>query len=378
LPVGLSAILGYIHWLDSISLESLLLKFGLKPPEIIVEDEKFLKQNGEQTYAPLIVDPQPLVVWAIGYTHSLNEKNLESFFRRYVKRTDSPPIGSVTDGWKPSKKMLRKVCPGIKLGECHQHARMKMDRDCAKMKSAHKNWIDDEDETVDVNRFLKRMFCNVLWAKNELEYDQALMEFEEFTDLDPLLQSRWNSLARKRDEYLLCRKEIGLEKVGGGEPFIGCEKECKGNDKPFIECEKECKGYDKPFIECEKECKENDKPFIGCEKECKGNDKPFIGCENRKGGKLKLPTTTVSIDRRIKFLDRKFQMMQTIRIYEGGIKTLTAWAITRNFWRYYPGAKNEGKSPVELAGANLNNLPRMQAINLYFLFVLVSMKLETM
>ncbi len=138
--------------------------------------------------------------------------------------------------------MLKKVFPGIKLGECHQHARMKMDRDCARKKSAHGNWVDDEDdgedETIDVTVFLKKIFYNVLSCKNELKYDKALMEFEEFTDLDPLLHSRWNSLARKRDEYLLCRKEIGGEK--------------------------------------------------------------------RNGEKLKLPTTTVSIDQRIRLTDYQF------------------------------------------------------------------------
>lgn len=113
LPFGLSAILGNIHWLGSIPLETLLLEFGLQPPEIIVEDEKFLKQNGVQTYAPLIVDPSTLVVWSIGYVASVNEKNMDNFFIRYNKMTDSRSIGSVTDGWKPSKKMLKKIFPGV-------------------------------------------------------------------------------------------------------------------------------------------------------------------------------------------------------------------------------------------------------------------------
>jgi hypothetical protein len=56
--------------------------------------------------------------------------------------------------------------------------------------------------------------------------------------------------------------------------------------------------------------------------------------------------------------------MQTLR--EGGHAraTVNAWAIVRNFWRYWPGAKRAGQSPVELAGTELKGLPWLQVLNL--------------
>lgn len=70
------------------------------------------------------------------------------------------------------------------------------------------------------------------------------------------------------------------------------------------------------------------------------------------------------LDQCMKFLDRKQDNMQTFRTEESAPRTLNAWALTRNCWRFLKGAKRAGQSPLELAGANFYNIPWMQWVNL--------------
>jgi hypothetical protein len=77
-----------------------------------------------------------------------------------------------------------------------------------------------------------------------------------------------------------------------------------------------------------------------------------------------LSKTTTALDQLFKFLDRKLCSMQTLREGSSARATVNAWAIVWNFWRYLPGAKRAGQSPVELAGADLKGLPWLQVLNL--------------
>ena len=77
-----------------------------------------------------------------------------------------------------------------------------------------------------------------------------------------------------------------------------------------------------------------------------------------------LPKTTTALDQLFKFLDRKLCSMQTLRTGLSARATVNAWAIVRNFWRYLPGAKRAGQSPVEIAGADLQGIPWLQVLNL--------------
>jgi hypothetical protein len=77
-----------------------------------------------------------------------------------------------------------------------------------------------------------------------------------------------------------------------------------------------------------------------------------------------LPKTTTALDQLFKWLDRKLFSMQTLHEGVSARATANAWAIVRNFWRYLPGAKRAGQSPVELAGADLKGVPWLQVLNL--------------
>lgn len=78
----------------------------------------------------------------------------------------------------------------------------------------------------------------------------------------------------------------------------------------------------------------------------------------------KLARFTTALDQCMKFLNRKQDNMQTFRTDESALRTLNAWALTRNCWRFLKGAKRAGQSPLELAGACFYNIPWMQWVNL--------------
>jgi len=77
-----------------------------------------------------------------------------------------------------------------------------------------------------------------------------------------------------------------------------------------------------------------------------------------------IATVTTLQDQLFRFLDRKLFMMGTFREETAAHNTVNAWAITRNCWRFMKGAKRQGCSPIELAGADLQNVPWLQIVNL--------------
>lgn len=81
---------------------------------------------------------------------------------------------------------------------------------------------------------------------------------------------------------------------------------------------------------------------------------PFLG----------LAKFSTLLDQIIRYFDRKFLMMQTFRSSESANKTVRAFGIVRNFWRYMPEARREGLSPIEIAGADLHGIPWLEFVNL--------------
>jgi len=77
-----------------------------------------------------------------------------------------------------------------------------------------------------------------------------------------------------------------------------------------------------------------------------------------------LALVTTALDQCMKFLNRKYENMQTFHGEQSGLATVNAWAITRNCWRFLKGAKRAGLSPLELAGADFLGIPWMQLVNL--------------
>lgn len=78
----------------------------------------------------------------------------------------------------------------------------------------------------------------------------------------------------------------------------------------------------------------------------------------------KLAVMTTSLDQTTKLLDKKLKMMGTFRDKVSAQAFSNAWTIARNFFRFYPGAKNAGRCPMELAGADLKGVPWVQIVNI--------------
>lgn len=79
-----------------------------------------------------------------------------------------------------------------------------------------------------------------------------------------------------------------------------------------------------------------------------------------------LAATTSLVELSFKFLTRKVESMYSFRKSKcnAAQKSLTVWALVRNFVPYLPGAKYAGQCPAELAGVDLEGLPWLQFINL--------------
>ncbi len=79
-----------------------------------------------------------------------------------------------------------------------------------------------------------------------------------------------------------------------------------------------------------------------------------------------LTATTSTVELTFKFLTRKVESLYSFRRSKcnAAQKSLSVWALVRNFVPYLPGAKYEGQSPAQLAGVDLVGLPWLQYINL--------------
>ena len=79
-----------------------------------------------------------------------------------------------------------------------------------------------------------------------------------------------------------------------------------------------------------------------------------------------LAATTSRLELTFKFLTRKTESLYSFRRSRchAAQKSLTTWALVRDFVRYLPGAQHAGQSPAELAGVDLQGLPWLQYINL--------------
>jgi hypothetical protein len=79
-----------------------------------------------------------------------------------------------------------------------------------------------------------------------------------------------------------------------------------------------------------------------------------------------LAATTSTVELTFKFLTRKVESLYSFRRSKcnAAQRSLTVWALVRNFVPYLPGAKYEDRSPAELAGVDLMGLPWLQFVNL--------------
>ncbi|MBU0490469.1 MAG: hypothetical protein KKB13_01345, partial [Chloroflexi bacterium] len=78
-----------------------------------------------------------------------------------------------------------------------------------------------------------------------------------------------------------------------------------------------------------------------------------------------LAATTSLVELTFKQLTRKVESLYSFRRSQcdAAQKSLTVWAVVRNFVPYLPGAQHAGQSPAELAGVDRQGLPWLQYLN---------------
>jgi hypothetical protein len=90
------------------------------------------------------------------------------------------------------------------------------------------------------------------------------------------------------------------------------------------------------------------------------NSKYYTAYKNMSG----LSKTTVWIDQIFKSLERKMVSMYSMRKDEWAKVHLHCWATVHNFHKYCSGSKNAHKSPVEIEGLDLKNIPWFEFVNI--------------
>ncbi|MBU1568644.1 MAG: hypothetical protein KJ630_23830 [Proteobacteria bacterium] len=280
------SILHIINWLgDLLPLPCILLRLGLTPPQSVIEDEKFVRENGERTYIAFI--SQQEIIWWIEYLANTDELHLEDSFKRYLAEVrevypDYNIEGATYDGWKAAKTAFEAVNINIVLQECHLHGKARMSRALPAIKRDNPALTEEQLEKI------KECHDQVIEAKSLASYSQRLRQFREAFGHITEVAKRCISLKNKLPMFLA---------------------------------------------------------YL------------FFPL-------LKLAKVSTLLDQLIKFFDRKFLIMQTFRESSSANKTVHAFAIVRNFWKYMPGAKRVGKSPVEIAGADLQRIPWLEVVNL--------------
>ena len=286
LPWNPERMLHIVHWLgDLLPLPCILLRLGLTPPHAVLEDEKFVRENGEETYVAFLSYKE--VIWHVEYLKSTDEVHLEASFKSYLAEVrevypDYNIEGATYDGWKPAKIAFEAVNINIVLQECHLHAKGRMSRALPLIKRDNPTLTEEQLEEI------KERHDHVLEADSRASYSQRLRRFREVFGHIAEVAKRCRSLKDKLPMFLahLFFPLLCLAKV------------------------------------------------------------------------------STLLDQLIKFFDRKFFIMQTFRESSSADKTVRAFAIVRNFWRYMPGAKRAGMSPVEIAGADLQAIPWLEVVNL--------------
>ncbi len=275
-----------VNWLgDLLPLPCILMRLGLTPPETILEDEKFVRENGEKTYSVFIFCEE--VIWWTDYLNQTDETKLEASFRSYLSKVReiyaNYNIKAATyDGWEAAKKAFKAINQSIVIQECHFHAKARMRRALPIIERENSTFTRDQLQEI------KQRHDQILDADTRASYSQRLRRFKETFGHITQVAKRCLSLKNKLKMFLA---------------YLFFPVLC-------------------------------------------------------------LPKVSTSLDQLIKFFARKFRIMQTFRNASSADKTVRAFAIVRNFWRYMPGAKREGMSPVEIAGANLQGISWLEVVNL--------------
>jgi hypothetical protein len=274
-----------MSWLGSaISVTTLLLKLGLKPPTAFIEDEKFVSEAGHQTYIAAILKGD--VIWWAAYLQATDEATLTAAFSGFKAQVQPyfpryAPRLALTDGYAAAQRGLRAAFPTLSIQECLLHIQRSVNRDLATYRRQHPEATEAFLESTS-----SRIWDALTESKSIPEFSQRLRRVRESLNGDPLLTARIKKIIAKR------------------------------------------------------------------------------GVLTEHYRRRDAPTTSVSLDQKFKWLDRKYYQMQSFMSDVGGRTFANAWAIARNFWRFMPGAKRAGSSPAEIGGVDLSGHPWLEVANL--------------
>ena len=109
----------WVQWLGHFPLPLVLLASGLVPPDYVVEDEKFVHQNGHETYILGLVDHQDDVIWWLDYLPATDQTAIQSSLQKFLDELwlagnlPQPHTfkGATTDGWQAAKNAFKALDP---------------------------------------------------------------------------------------------------------------------------------------------------------------------------------------------------------------------------------------------------------------------------
>lgn len=194
---------------STLSVTQLLILLGLTPPSHILEDEKFTRENGVQTYVPAIVQGKTWLIWAIAYVPNVDEATLTKSLREYVHQVEplhALPQASTQDGWKASLSALSKLCPGIVFQQCHRHLQGKFSQLLATFGKSRPDLTEDDLQPH------REAHWRLLKAPDKPSFGQRLRRLKERLS-DGLFRGYWERLKDKRDSILAYLQDEAIATV---------------------------------------------------------------------------------------------------------------------------------------------------------------------
>jgi len=187
----------WVNWLGQWSIPQVLLACGLLPPHYAVEDEKFLSQNGQKSYAVGLVDHRYDLLWWLDYVFATDEISLKgslATLQTQLQKADPKHYfwGITGDDWPAAKNAFRAINPQTTLAQCLLHPMLKFEDEVAR----YARYFDTPVERV---KELKTAFWQILIAPDQRSWENRLEELAEWPEFaHPILADRLKSLRTKK------------------------------------------------------------------------------------------------------------------------------------------------------------------------------------
>ncbi len=187
----------WVNWLGQWSIPQVLLACGLLPPLYGVEDEKFLSQNGQKSYAVGLVDHRYDLLWWLDYVFATDEATLKtslSSLQSQLHKADPTHYfrGITGDDWPAAKNAFRALNQHTTLAQCLLHPLLKFEDEVAR----YARYFNTPQGRV---KELKTAFWQILIAPDQASWENRLVELAEWPEFaHPILADRLKSLRAKK------------------------------------------------------------------------------------------------------------------------------------------------------------------------------------